>query len=133
MCVCDCSSSNGDTECAFDSTSVALQQILPRCLRNPTASTCVCIPCERVPPHFPKFGKEHQWEPRYNQPQKRECPACGSRLDVGREEAEIVRLDDDEVQKRGRYVDPDGAASNLGLKLSDVQTVFSEIGGHGEI
>ena len=99
---------------------------------EPFSPTCVGISCERVPPHFPEFCKEHQWKPRRNQPYEGECPACRPRPDLDQENTEIVGLDQDEVKKRSEYVDPEGAASNLALKLSDVQTVFGETGGHGE-
>ena len=46
---------------------------------------------------------------------------------MDREDTKIVGLDQDEVQKCSGYVDP------IGLKLSDVQTVFGEIGGHDEV
>lgn len=49
-----------------------------------------------------------------------------------RKDAEIASPDQDEVQKCSGYVDPNCAASNLGSKLSDVQTVFGKIGGHGD-
>ena len=52
---------------------------------------------------------------------------------MDREDTKIVGLDQDEVQKCSRYVDPNDTASNFGLKLSDVQTVFGEIGGHDEV
>lgn len=87
MCVRDCSSSNGDTECASDGTSVALRQTLLCLLRESTASNCVGIPCES-----PKFGKEHQLKSRYNQPQWRKRPACGPRLDVSRKNTKIIHF-----------------------------------------
>lgn len=126
-------SSNCDAEGPVDDPSVALQQALPRIVRQLTAAlTCASITCKRIPPHLPKFREQHQRPRRDDEPQKGECPACWRRSGVDRKKTKVTQSYQCEVQKGGGYVDTDCKASNLGLELSDVQAVFGEIGSHSE-